>query len=447
MNAPLSSMGRSPRRAVIVGGGFTGYAAAIALMRRLGALDLTIIDAASSRGAGLAYGAAIDAHLLNIRVRDLELAHDDGETFHDWLIGQGHEVTPEDFVPRRLIAGFVSSVFERAQRQFPACQVKVLNALAERIDLARIRQPYLVTAGGAGLRADDVLVATGYGPEPRVRFGLSPFGSWPELRVRTARRAIIAGAGLSMLDALQRLEAYGFEGMVTVISRHGLAPLAHAQVHADPVAGVLTGAETPLEALRAVRRAVGHHDCWQSVINCVRPMVQTLWMSWDGRQRQSFLRHLRSFWDKARHRAAPQSLEAFQRLKDEGRLEIRSGHVAKVSTTLTGWEVWLEAPEGNRAACEKADLVIDCTGHSPASVLDLIAPVIQQGLVRMEPYGPYPSVTPAGQVCSPGGGVLAGLHILGPAAMGSLFEITAIREIWRQAELAAETVEARADPV
>ncbi|SFJ06360.1 hypothetical protein [Albimonas pacifica] len=45
-----------------------------------------------------------------------------------------------------------------------------------------------------------------------------------------------------------------------------------------------------------------------------------------------------------------------------------------------------------------------------------------------------------GRLWSPRGGEVSGLFALGPLGQGSLFEITAVPEIVRQAALAAETL-------
>lgn len=448
MNAQVIGMGRSPRRIVIVGGGFTGYAAAIALIRRLGALDLTIMDAGGSRGAGLAYGAAIASNLLNIRVKELTLSFENSDTFSDWLAARGEPAEPDAFVPRPLVAEFVRDVFQDALKQYPDCRIRQVNALAEKIDLATGNTEFLVQAGSMGFRADDVFLATGYGPEHKPRFGLAPFGTWPELRVRTARKVIIAGSGLTMLDVLQRLDHFGFEGAVSIISRHGLPPNVHTDLASGPVDEFLTGHETPLDALRKVRaRLADAGDTeWQAVINAVRPKVQSLWAGWDSRQRASFQRHLRSYWDKARHRASPESADVLERYRRERRVSLSCGRVLEATTNVTGWDVWVAREPGSRPGRETTDLVIDCTGHAPAATTGLLAPIISRGLLSTEQCGRQPVVNAAGQALSPSGKPLPGLYLLGPAGMGSLFEVTAMAEILAQADLAAASVRARAEP-
>ena len=54
------------RHIVIVGGGFSGVALAAQVLRRAdAALRVTLIEAGDRIGRGLAYGTAVDTHLLN----------------------------------------------------------------------------------------------------------------------------------------------------------------------------------------------------------------------------------------------------------------------------------------------------------------------------------------------------------------------------------------------
>jgi uncharacterized NAD(P)/FAD-binding protein YdhS len=73
----------------VVGGGFTGAAAAIA---RLVHLDqpfrLVVAEPSPSLGRGVAYGAHHPLHLLNVRTRDLSIRAGQPGDFLNWAFRQ-----------------------------------------------------------------------------------------------------------------------------------------------------------------------------------------------------------------------------------------------------------------------------------------------------------------------------------------------------------------------
>lgn len=74
----------------IIGFGFSGAAAAVALMGRATTpLRLTMIDGDGSQGGGLAYGLAQAADLLNVRAGDLTVDQNRPGDFAEWLEDTG----------------------------------------------------------------------------------------------------------------------------------------------------------------------------------------------------------------------------------------------------------------------------------------------------------------------------------------------------------------------
>ena len=106
-------------------------------------------------------------------------------------------------------------------------------------------------ADGTALPAEVVVLATGIAPR------LSPSGlpddprildAWDECALASLPRegrVLILGAGLSALDVVALLDAHGFRGAATILSRRGLLPRPHLTT---------PGAPAPLRAGRRRRR-------------------------------------------------------------------------------------------------------------------------------------------------------------------------------------------------
>jgi uncharacterized NAD(P)/FAD-binding protein YdhS len=67
-------MSKAPLSVCVVGGGFTGAAAAVACLSHVKALfRLVMIEGTTSLGRGVAYGSHHPLNLLNVRARDLSI--------------------------------------------------------------------------------------------------------------------------------------------------------------------------------------------------------------------------------------------------------------------------------------------------------------------------------------------------------------------------------------
>jgi uncharacterized NAD(P)/FAD-binding protein YdhS len=83
------------------------------------------------------------------------------------------------------------------------------------------------------------------------------------------------------------------------------------------------------------------------------------------------------------------------------------------------------------------DLAIDCSSYKPDLDQPLVQSLLFQGLARADEHRLGLLVRPDGQVVGKDGAAMRGLFALGPLCQGTLFEITAVPEIVRQADAAA----------
>lgn len=439
----------SAPRIAIVGRGFTGAAAAAALLRRReGPFSLVLIDETNALGGGLAYGKARAGELLNVRARDLSLLAEDRGDFARWLLDCLNAGAPatrilnvgQIFAPRALFADYVRERLAAEILKRPDIPVQLVNGGA--IGLDRRGSGYVIRFDeGDDVECDGAVLATGYGGgDRRFRFGSDPFGPFPEEAVLAAQRVALVGSGLTMVDVLLRLRRMGCSAEITIISRHGLVP--QPQLKVSPQAEVWRGLPTGLagelvsEVRRACREAVRFGDPWQGVINGLRPEAQRLWRMLPVKEQKRFLRHARAFWDIHRHRLPADIYLQMKQELDRERTVVRAGTVIDCDdgapyTLAVRWR-------GQRdIQIRSADMVIDCSGHKPDLSSSLLRGLVRNGLARMDAHGVGLDVDEAGRVTGADGARNETLFALGPLGAGSLFEIAAAPEIAAQAQMMA----------
>ena len=157
-----------------------------------------------------------------------------------------------------------------------------------------------------------------------------------------------------------------------------------------------------------------------------------------------FLRHVRPLWDAHRHRLP---LEVHGRLQaefNEGRAVLLRGQVTKTERDGEGFRLTLRRRGSKETETLAADLAFDCTGHRPDLASPLIESLVSQGAASVDAHRLGLSVQPNGQALGRGGAPTPGLFALGPLCQGSLWEITAVPEIVRQCDAAAQSIAALA---
>jgi uncharacterized NAD(P)/FAD-binding protein YdhS len=95
----------------------------------------------------------------------------------------------------------------------------------------------------------------------------------------------------------------------------------------------------------------------------------------------------------------------------------------------------------------ETDLAFACSGFKPDLDQPLIKGMIETGLARPDSHRLGLAVEPNGQVLGRGSDVTRGLFAIGPLCQGTLWEITAVPEIVRQADAAALSLAALQVPV
>jgi uncharacterized NAD(P)/FAD-binding protein YdhS len=404
----------------IVGGGFSGCAVAANLARRAGSLAVALFEP-DELGRGAAYGTRHPEHLLNIRAHLMSIYADDPDHFVRWL---GLRGGPTDFMPRQLFGDYIADV---------SWQTFVRPRFTHVRD--RVRRVYRSDEGGFivdsssgtyfGARA--VVLATG-NPPPRDDFLPAGIRLHPGFIADPWRfdyrivggHVLVIGTGLTALDVLVALTASGHRGTVHMLSRSCRFPAVHADVAPYDVVPALDTRDARA-LLRSFRRHLDEASRrgfdWRAVIDALRPESEAIWRRLSTVEQRRFERHLRSRWERHRHRA-PASVDGVrQAYAREGRLFTYSGRLARARAgTVT------IASRSGAIVELHPDWIVNCTGVGPEPAL--LGFRARSDLTAVDANGDS----------------VPGMLIVGPPVRKARFEATAVPELRGMAELAAFSI-------
>jgi uncharacterized NAD(P)/FAD-binding protein YdhS len=423
----------------IVGGGFSGCAV-VSNLARYAARDLEVrLFEPGELGRGAAYGTPHPEHLLNTRAHMMSLYADDPDHFVRWL---GTRAERNDFVPRRMYGEYVGETVAGALQRpgFAHVGERVVEVrpqprsgfVLETESGARFCARTVALATGNATPNDDFLplamrVHPGYVGDP-WRFDYGAVGG----------HVLIVGSGLSALDVMVALKASGHRGTVHVVSRHNRYPEIHANVeNLDVIPALDTRGARAL--LRSFRRHV--HDAaqrgfdWRAVVDALRPESEAIWRRLSRPEQLRFERHLRSKWDRHRHRMPLQVEAVHSEYRRSGRLRSYAGRVLRMESG----EVTIALGDGKTVEL-RPNWIVNCAGLGRAAALrkdPVLGAMLAAGTISLEPSGLGLRVAWDLAAIDAAGHRVAGLWIVGSPVRGSRFEATAVPDLRGLAELAA----------
>ena len=459
-----------PRRIAIVGGGFSGVAAAILLSRRSGQpLRLYVVEPRAQLGAGVAHGSTEPDHRLNGTDSIHSPYPDAPGHFAAWMRDSGAlasdpaAVAPSGLVfPRRRDFGrYMAAQLEAHARSNPS------GSSIEHVRLAAVRLApgaegvTLTLADGSRLDASCCLLALGWNAVsvPHELGGLVGHSGWhgdPWIVDRldgipSDAPVLIVGAGLTASDTFAALAARGHRGPVTAISRRGLRPGSqnpYRPVGAiwdrllDPDPGFVrrNGRPSTLrEAIRSLRREIAAVDpgrsSWHTPFDELRDAAWLFWPDWTEASKRQYLRHAKAWYDAFRFRNPPQIERIVDDAQRSGQLSFVGGRV--VSARVEGDALRIDhlTRRGDAVRSLRAAAVINCTGpqlRPSASTNPLWRALVDDGLARDAPSGLGVDVDPAGCLLDRQGRAQPALRAVGPPTAGHFGEVTAVPHIVRQ---------------
>jgi uncharacterized NAD(P)/FAD-binding protein YdhS len=440
----------------IVGGGLSGSLVALNAVRLAARpLRIALLDRRGAFGAGLAYAASHGEALLNVPAAAMGAFPDDPGDFVRWLreeAGVDADALPAaPFAPRRLFGAYVASLLDGARRDGHAID----TIAADVADLRRENGGWacLDASGGAVALARQVVLALGTPPPPDPlpdmdgvradpRYRANPWTPLVDLKVEPGQSILVLGTGLTALDVIYELVTGGSTSHIYALSRRGGFPLGHAAQAAAPVRP-LAGEPAPRTVhglLRAVRRAVAANGGdWRAVIDGLRLDAAELWAGLEPAERRRFMRHVRPFWNRHRHRAPQRVLAAKDALIAAGQVEIVTGRLVELRAAGDALEA-VVAANGDRRTLRVAR-VVNCTGpgarYAPHDQ-PLVDALVRRGELCYDPDSFGLRADADARLIDAHGRAHADLWTIGWPMRGVRFETTAVREIREHArDLAA----------
>jgi uncharacterized NAD(P)/FAD-binding protein YdhS len=439
----------------VVGAGFCGTMVAVHLLRmaRASSTDVSVAlyEQGGTPGRGHAYATTSPIHLLNVPAGRMSAFADAPGHFLEWARLQDGSVSPSAFLPRHRYGEYLAEILngeiKGSEGRLRVHSGEVLDVESEG-GASRLR-----LRSGPGQAASHVVLATGHplpaSPVPlhraildAQRYKENPWDDEALGELTGDGALLLIGSGLTAVDVLLESRRRGFRGVIHLLSRRGLLPLAHGRADA-PRSSV--AADFPRGKLLAMmkrlrqeaRRAEKSGESWQSSLDALRPATQDLWRSLSLAEKQRFLRHPRAYWEVHRHRVAPEIDEKVKVELQSGKLMRHAARIVSIEIEGDGLRVAVR-PRGASAARELVvQRVINCTGPNTGIEMfqsPLTQALLKSGACRPDEIGIGLSCDADGALVDAAGGVSNRLFTLGPLRKGELWESTAVPELRVQAE-------------
>jgi uncharacterized NAD(P)/FAD-binding protein YdhS len=432
---------------VIVGGGASGVALAIALLRHTSnPLSIDIVNREGLPGRGVAYGTTSEDHILNVAAARMSIVAEDPDHFLRWLSSRS-ECCPAPYVPRYLYGAYLEETLQHETTSHPAARVNWINGDA--VHASR-------TTTGVEVRLDsDVMIHAGL---LVLATGNLPPADPPVLRTMSSHRYIrnawapdtlerrcpsgdllVLGSGLTAIDKVLSLARSDPQQRIFLLSRHGLIPASHADAgtwSSDWLDTVGPNVRQILHQLRlqislAEKKGVN----WRAVLDSMRPVSPRIWELLSYEERCRFLRHARAHWDAVRHRLPAHISRKVRHLIADGRICVIAGRITAVDEHADAIVVtYRERCSLNESRIPFAAM-INCTGPGNAAHTTdrFLCSLLETGLAQLDELGIGFKAAPDGQLISAEGKPSGDIYTIGPVRKASAWETTAIAEIRAQA--------------
>ncbi|MDO5609800.1 MAG: FAD/NAD(P)-binding protein [Pseudomonadota bacterium] len=424
----------------IIGGGAAGVLLALRLLRAGRSGQRIALIEPGQPGRGVAYGTDDPAHVLNVPAGNMSADADNPDDFIEFLRARDGQADPTSYRPRRDYADYLHA---RLAQAVAASAVQFRHISQQATRLQRDGQSCSIELGdGEKITTQKTVLATGNHPRMfaadtnHARI-ISAWDADALTRIGLDDEIVILGSGLSMVDVVLSLDARGHRGTVSVVSRHGLLPLAHPahkqKLDFDSHALQAMPLGQRLSVLRkTAATAAADGIGWQALMDALRHHVRELWQSLDGRDQQRFLRHAVRLWDVHRHRIAPAVAAQLQARIDAGRLQVRAARVLETHSTDSAITLRLQPRHQDQSCTLQADWLVNATGiETRTSGFDdpLLCRLMADGLARPGPHDLGFDCTADATVLDGNGKPQPWLAAIGSLRLGNLWESTAIPDL------------------
>ncbi len=460
-------MSEKPIEIVIIGAGFSGLMTAYHLIKQTKSpLTIHIINDKATFGKGPAYSTPALKHLLNVPAAKMSAMHDDPNHFLDWAHKQpayktiNRDILGKTFLPRQLYGNYITSIWEEALKtKREDTQIDIIYDTAVNIDHAHGK--YTITLKShAPVNADYAILATGHEapsnpPIPNEAYYNSPtYIKNPWLidvtkLIKPDQNILILGNGLTMVDTVISIMDSGFKGQIHTLSPTGFSVLAHRHNHLE-YKDLVNEIKEPYRLDELF--IIGHKHfrmlhkigiSAEPIVDSLRPLTQKIWRSWSHQEKETFLRDIKSIWNKIRHRIAPHMYDYVQRLRLTGRLVMHKAKLLDIKEDSKGIIVHYLSKHTQTEKTLNVGLVVNCTGPQTdiAKSEDVFLQNLQaKGMIQADSLHIGMDVTDHWTLIDAQGQENPTLYTIGGNLRGLLWETTAIPELKSQTAMLAAKI-------
>lgn len=464
----------------IIGGGFSGVAAAYDLVRlATKPIEILAFDESLYGGKGVAYSTNCPLHLLNVTADNMGILKEDPLHFFKWLQTYPQEwrsLAPEfksiefdakSYVPRMIFGRYLDHISEETQAEAKRKDIilKKIAAQVQNLEMTHDSSLLLTTANNQTYVADGAILAIGL-PGTRKFPGTenSDFNKrylqnlWPDFTDMPTSKEIcsklnknstvgLIGSGLTMLDAIATLHSMQYRGKIVVFAHKGLLPIQHNKLFVGPHPQI-QAADFPKTAVGVLKKLrelckgpFEQGQSWQDVFAWIRHITVSVWKQLPVNEQRRLLSHLSSYWTAHRHRASPDIRKLLNQYTEQKQLKIINGRALALKNNPQGKMVISYTTSGSKKENTlDVDLVVNCSG--PDMLLKnhsskLIHNLLDQGLIQEDQLGLGIAIDSRGSAI---GKAQDKLFAAGVILFGTLFESIAVPELRGHASLAASNV-------
>lgn len=432
----------------IVGGAFSGVASTIALSH-------LIIQSPDARitvyepggiGRGIAYQDDSDTKVLNVPASRMSLNPDDPMDFVDWLVEHGVAASASTFALRKLYGQYLHDKFQGVVKRLGSDRISVVQDSVQEIspenDTLSVK-PFNTPKENF---SHCILAIGNMISQPRAEHAESAWQK--QWQHPLPNSVLLIGSGLTAVDQIVELLHMGFEGQITVLSRKGLKPLSHSSKPIPPIE--LKEVPSSLrELVRFVRRKCTEQNNsgsdWRAVIDGMRAISSDLWKSFSYEEQKSFLRHIKPYWDRVRHRTAPHIGEIIKEAEVRGQIRFIAGTISDITHNEENniYRVLYNDKKTKLPEALLVEAVVDCAGM-PQSVFrsshPLLHKLLSDGIARPDAHELGIDTTDDGNIIPRDGDPWKDFYAVGSLRVGTQFESTAARELSQQAAAVASKI-------
>jgi uncharacterized NAD(P)/FAD-binding protein YdhS len=436
----------------IVGGGFSAVCLTVQLIEQYcGDLSIAIVSRDSRIARGIAYRTECDAHILNVPAARMSIFPDRPQHFLDWLT-QRHNYEGHHFVPRRIYGNYIEHALQETLASNPNVTVDWIFGSAISINI-NVSGATVVLDTDNSVSSAMVVLAIGNSPPmspacfarlTERRYKSNAWANETPIQVGCSDAVLVVGTGLTAIDQILALSRDDHAGTIYVLSRRGKFPALHAPSPPWPSDWTKTLPSNIRSIVRQTRvqieLAVAAGADWRSVIDSLRHATPVIWKSLPAEEKRRFVRHVRPYWEIARHRVPVSTHTELDRLISTGRMVLLSGRIGEAVECEDCVEVTYCERDTSETRSIRVQQVINCTGPGTVSRVqdELLASLLDRELARLDPLGFGVETAEDGALLNASGEPSESIFTIGPVRKASLWESTAVPEIRVQAkELAA----------